>query len=910
MKNVVLLISVLLLFRSSVLLAQTNKRVNVWYFGYNAGLNFNTGNPTPLTDGALSIWEGCATICDENGNLLFYTDGRYIWNKNHAIMPNATNLGGDDSSSQSGVIVPQPENPNRYFVFSVDAQGGSGGIQYSIVDITLNGGLGGLISKNNRLLARTSEKLTAVRHCNNKDFWVIAHELNNSFKTYLITSNGISANSVESKVGSVHYSSTGSIGYMKASPNGQNIALGIYGNNSFEIFRFDNQSGIVSNPILLQHSDFYRAYGVEFSPNSKLLYVNGTQNRPGRIYQLDISGNNSTSILQSRIVIGEAPISHFGALQLGPDNKIYVAIDDYKYLGIIANPNSRGVSSQFISDGVYLAGKLSGLGLPNLITSYFNLAPSVTVATSKGNSCNDVTLLADVKSNAPNLVFQWFLDNKSISGANQPSFKPTRSGSYFVSVKEAGQCVNDSVKSALTNIFILEANPKILNTNCGSVQLQANANASLKWSGNGIPANKATQDTLTVYGSGTQIFKVQVVNPIDNTCSIEKEITVNFTSSAIYSFGRDDVSACDTVTLSAPVNPNWNSYVWSLPNGTTVNSSKLLARQSGRYIITVKNTTSDCEAKDEVNLIVGTTPTIKPDERLCLSTSYMVIDADATGNNLAYEWSPGNVKNSSLVVNTAGKYQVKVTSPEGCSVTRSVEVFSMPIFDLGNDITICEGNVVELKPNSSNLAANATYLWTTGATTPSISPKKSGIYILSVQQSICQATDSIKVTINPVPKIKVDETTCLEKTIEAGGLESNLIYEWQGLGETKPVIEIANEGMYKVKISNQFGCSKTRTITVDGPCNIQIFAPTAFTPNSDGVNDIFKVIVVGGEGIKLDVYNRWGNQIYSGEGVNPKWDGLYKGEVCPNGIYPYVLIYKSLKGDSTQEYRGTILLFK
>jgi len=419
MKSRVLYISLLSFWCSSLLFAQINKRVNVWYFGYNAGLNFNTGTPTPLTDGALSIWEGCATICDENGNLLFYTDGRSIWNKNHLIMPNATNLGGDNSSSQSGIIVPQPENPNRYFVFSVDAEGGSGGVQYAVVDITLNGGLGGLVSKNNRLLSRASEKLTAVRHCNNKDFWVIAHELdNNSFRAYLVTRNGLNSVSVESKVGSIH-SGYGAVGYMKASPNGQNIALGIYSNASFEVFRFDNQNGIISNPIVLNHPDFLYAYGLEFSPDSKLLYVSGTQNYPSQIFQLDISGNSSISILQSKLTIGRAPSSYFGALQLGPDNKIYVAIDGYKYLGIISNPNTKGINSQCTANGINLGGKLSGLGLPNLITSYFNVPLAVTMNTTKGNSCNDLTLSASVTSNTSNLIFQWFLDNKPITGANQ-----------------------------------------------------------------------------------------------------------------------------------------------------------------------------------------------------------------------------------------------------------------------------------------------------------------------------------------------------------------------------------------------------------------------------------------------------------------------------------------------------------
>lgn len=911
MKSVILVISTLLSFYSPFSLGQTNKRVNVWYFGRNAGLNFDTGNPAPLIDGALNTWEGCATICNENGSLLFYTDGNSIWNKNHSILPNATSIGGSFSSSQSGIIVPQPENPNRYFVFSSDAEGGSGGIQYAIVDMTLNSGLGGLISKNNRLLTRASEKLTAVRHCNNKDFWVIAHELdNNSFRAYLVTNNGISTTSVESKVGSVQYGDMKAIGYMKASNNGRKIAVCSWWNGNVELFDFNNETGNLSNAVSCQNDIIRHVYGAEFSPNNQYLYVSTAY----IIHQFEVNTSNSAQFIASRVEIGTATTtgaSRIGALQIASNNLIYVALDNLQFLGVINKPNTKGVECDYIEKGISLAGKKSGLGLPNLITSYFNLAPSVTVTISKGNNCNDVTLLSDVKSNAPNLVFQWFLDNMPISsGGNQASFKPTRSGSYFVSVKEAGQCINDSVKSTLTNIFILEATPKIVSTNCGSVQLQANANASLKWSGNGIPASKATQDTLTVYGSGTQIFKVHVFNPTDTTCYIEKEITVNFTSSPPYRFGKDTISACDSITLSVPVNANWNSYVWSLPNGTTINSNKLLARQSGRYVITVKNTNSNCEVKDEINLNIGTTPVIKSDEKLCLTTNSTTIDAGATGNNLTYEWLPSNTKNSSLAITAAGKYLVKATSPEGCSATRSIEVFLMPIFDLGNELVVCEGSTVELKPNSSNLTAIATYLWTTGETTQSIIPKISGTYKLSIRQATCQTSDSVKIIINALPKVKTDETICLEKTIEAGGLESNLIYEWQGLGETKPVIQVLNEGVYKVRISNQFGCSKTRTITVSGPCDTQIFAPNAFTPNNDSVNDIFKVIIVSGEAVKLDIYNRWGNHIYTEENLNPKWDGTYKGDVCPNGTYSYVLFYKTLKNDSIQRYRGTILIHR
>ena len=82
-----------------------------WYFGENAGVNFSTGSPVVLTDGQLNTTEGCSTISNSSGDLLFYTDGITIWDRDHNIMPNGTDLSGDPSSSQSAIIVPKPNTP-------------------------------------------------------------------------------------------------------------------------------------------------------------------------------------------------------------------------------------------------------------------------------------------------------------------------------------------------------------------------------------------------------------------------------------------------------------------------------------------------------------------------------------------------------------------------------------------------------------------------------------------------------------------------------------------------------------------------------------------------------------------------------------------------------------------------------
>jgi hypothetical protein len=153
MKNILI---ICLLF--STVIAFSQKETNNWYFGENAGVSFSSGSPVALTNGALVTREGCAAISDKNGNLLFYTDGVTVYNKNHSIMQNGTDLKGHSSSTHSAIIVPNPSDTRVYYIFTVDAQGGANGLQYSVVNITLDGGLGGVTSKNNLIVTPTTEK--------------------------------------------------------------------------------------------------------------------------------------------------------------------------------------------------------------------------------------------------------------------------------------------------------------------------------------------------------------------------------------------------------------------------------------------------------------------------------------------------------------------------------------------------------------------------------------------------------------------------------------------------------------------------------------------------------------------------------------------------------------------------------
>ncbi|MDT8347360.1 MAG: hypothetical protein RQ756_06125, partial [Flavobacteriaceae bacterium] len=138
-----------------------------WYFGRAAGMKFtNNQNPVGVTDAnpALNQDEGTATISSSNGDLLFYTDGRTVWNANHVEMQNGAGLLGNISAAQSGVIVPFPGNtfPDRYAIFTVGIA--TNGLRYNVVDMNLDNGLGGILPglKNVPLILGTPEMVNAV----------------------------------------------------------------------------------------------------------------------------------------------------------------------------------------------------------------------------------------------------------------------------------------------------------------------------------------------------------------------------------------------------------------------------------------------------------------------------------------------------------------------------------------------------------------------------------------------------------------------------------------------------------------------------------------------------------------------------------------------------------------------------
>ena len=405
-------------------LATAQKEAAIWYFGKNAGLDFNSGSPVVLEDGALNTVEGCATFADAEGNLLFYTDGRTVWNRNHDIMPNGTELMGHSSSTQSGIIIPAPGSTNRYYIFTSYFQV-QGGLHYSEVDMNENLGMGGVIRKNIELRNPVAEKLTAVQHKNGKDVWVIAHDWgNDAYLAYLITAAGVNPTPVVSNVGfSLDFVTEGndvfkSRGYLKTSPDGTKLAV----SHAFvgaEILDFDTATGKVSNPLVLMQSQSSDFYGVEFSPYGNVLYVSILNDD---IYQFDLK---APDIVNSKTPLN-VPGKMAGGLQMALDGKIYVA--SFQSLSVIERPEQLGLSSSFKGNFIDLGSGVSTHGLPPFITSLFQLGIQAE------KFCFGDATEFSVMATEPIDFTEWDFGDGHTSLVPSPSHTYEAPGDYTVSV--------------------------------------------------------------------------------------------------------------------------------------------------------------------------------------------------------------------------------------------------------------------------------------------------------------------------------------------------------------------------------------------------------------------------------------------------------------------------------------------
>ncbi len=536
------------------------KEGNVWHFGMGAALDFNSGVPVITTPSSMFSFEGSASIADANGNLLFYSNGGgrdpvlsgqssgKIWNRNHDVMYDMGNTeGGGFSSAQSAVIIPRPGTPDRYYLFTMEeveynlggevpGQPLGRGLSFFEVDMTQNGGLGGVVDYNEMILVPSYEGLCAVRHQNGTDYWIIAHSDNAGMSVFPVTAAGVGTPTLYNII---------SGGIIKGSPDGKWLC------SSDRILPFDNQTGVITDAGL----NLTDIISFEFSPDSKRLFFSRSHSSFG-YYSL-----TAPDITGSAVIFAQFPSSSnglFGQMQVAPDGNIYVVeFEIFKtWLAVIVCPNSVPLLNRKVFE--YNTGPLFFVGLPNFDNAIFrNDGTSTQLNVNLGE---DITLCenqtVELSAGITGATYSWS------NGAVTDAISVSAPGQYAVTVTTPGcGAGSDTVNVSLSTLSLDAGEDQAVCTGT-PVDLQATVNGNLAWSPEDLVASSTSPVTSFTGDSSAILVAVAVLG----NCTITDSITITLLPSpdALIEPADTTIEAGESIELTGT---GTGTYSWTPESG-------------------------------------------------------------------------------------------------------------------------------------------------------------------------------------------------------------------------------------------------------------------------------------------------------------------------------------------------------
>lgn len=702
-----------------------DQRANVWYFGNQAGIDFNPNipnAPVPISNTAMNAPEGTSTISDRNGQVVFFTDGVSVWDRKFNLVSSSPppGIGGSAQSAQSALIVPVAGDETLYYIFTTKDVYGDGTfeLRYSLFDLKLNGGTGGMLEENQLLFARSTERITG------NEGWLIAHEYgNNSFRAYPISNLGI-GNPVISAIGSDHSITSASAGqgYMKLGPqNRLAVALSNEGtSNAVELFDFNPATGAITNFRTADlNSPAGTVYGIEFSPGGNRIYTTLRNGGASQLFEITIDTLSGEPIAPPVLL---ASSGDMGAVQIGPSGQIYVAVNGASSLGTIQPVELQGTPSTYTQDGfALLPGTTSTLGLPNFIQQLADpiQGPFMTIA----GQCIQDSVTFSATPTDPIDVFAWQvrLGGTVVTSSTQQEFNHlfTTPGLYDITLRLTNRCGLDTLLTQQLRINDTPPDPTASAVICtGSVQLDANPtdlpDLTYVWS------TGETTETITVNRRG--YYDVTVTNAAG--CTVDGRILAA-DNRPVVDLG-DNITICQNTAVPAldAQNPG-ATYAWTLngvaiPGGTRRTqavSTSTAGPPTFEYEVTVTDPVTTCFVRDSVIVTINPLPVIT---------------------------TP--VANSIACGATTGTIDLSITSPASALFTYSITGPSTVITD--SDLGI--GPI----PQATGLAAGTYSITvadqvTTCAVTTAATINNNNFTVAGLQDVNCDPIN-IDVTITPV----------------------------------------------------------------------------------------------------------------------------------------------------------------
>lgn len=519
-----------------------------------------------------------------------------------------------------------------------------------------------------------------------------------------------------------------------------------------------------------------------------------------------------------------------------------------------------------------------------------NIIPSPT----QTSICPGTSAVLSAGGN-PNAVYQWTpAYGLSSTSAQNPSASPDISTTYTVTYDDlCGVQRQETFEVIVLPPPDVDAGGDVSFCDGDSNTLQAVSSGvvSYQWSTpDGQIVSGANSPYAIINDAGT--YTVTVTDA--NGCEASDAAEANLLPLPEPGLGGD-VFVCPGETTVLSISDSYDSVLWS--TGETTND---ITASPGSY--TVQVTQNGCSASDAIYVVEIQVPEIDlgPDVRFCTGETALL----SAGTIVS--WSTGDISDV-IQISEPGIYTAEV-NVQGCTDADEIEVTVdqyLPV-SLGDDLTLCPGQTVEITAQSPGTWNTGHYGNTLGVSVP-------GTYSIAVVNGTCTSGESVDVIGLHMPEVFLgdDFTICeSQRGVINAFHEYNDSYLWS-TGETEDHIEVSDAGVYSVEVANVCG-SASDTITVEQEdCNYFLYIPNAFSPNNDGINDYWKVYASNISSIEISVFNRWGERIFFSDNTQDVWQGDYRngGYYVENEVYVYFVRFTSGTMDA-QEKTGSILLLR
>lgn len=717
-------------------------------------------------------------------------------------MMGGAGLAGNSMATQSSIIIPSVTSNTRYYVFTNSAQSLNIELNYYDVEMSLNGG-NGMVVGPTLLLDPSTEKLCATRHGNDRDYWVVAHRYNSDeFHAFLIDENGVNVTPIVSAIGVQHLSSAGGgeyQGMMKISPDGQWIVTCNFASGNVQLFKFNNQTGQVTEPLTLAVGPTIFPYGAEFSADSKKLYYTRKASsvvNPNGFHQFDLDHASTDCLLASeQIITNGNPFKPYSDIQLGPDKNIYlfpvnIYIPNIDTLSAILEADKMCPDCGFVNQHLQTDDNLTGGGI-NFASSF--LSDGITY--QFGSNCEFETTMFTPE------------DTLGLDSVNWNFGDPT-SGSNTSNLLNAGHVFSGpdtflvtlyafrgaAIDTFTRNVIIWDVEYNLLGndtTICNGQPIALDGtwnNACLEWN------DGSTNNTLPVSTAGTYWIDVSY-----QSCEWRDSINVLLTNNPPqFSLGNDTLVCSNTNFLIDPNLPN-AFYTWQDGSHDTT----FTVTTTGVYWLAATNSCGTTTDSINVELNQSAQPVLAfPDDTtLCITED---LTLDVTFENAVYLWNDGSAQ-SIKTIDEEGTYWVRVANV--CdTVSDTITVFfDDPLMSSLDEIGLLCDDADSLILIAT--ADSSAVFWSNNQTSPSIEVRTANTYWFKGSNACGLISDTIEVLLWDTTytlNIGGDTVLCDEQTtIMIGDQQQDYpwIYAWSN-EENAALIE-ASVGNYSLKATNR-----------------------------------------------------------------------------------------------------------